>query len=82
MMVSFVIQKHLSFMRSHLLIVYLSACVIGVLLTKSFPVPISSGLSVSVSVSVSLSISLSLSLSSFRFRLFSLIAKVFDIFGV
>ena len=40
MMVSFALQKHLSLMRSHLLIVDFSAFVIGVLFRKSFPEPV------------------------------------------
>ena len=37
MMISFAIQKIFSFMRTHLLIVDLSACAIGVLFRKCFP---------------------------------------------
>ena len=44
MMVAFVMQKLFSFLRSHLLIVDLSACANGVLLRKFFSMPMSSQL--------------------------------------
>ena len=44
MMMFFAVWKIFSFMRSHLLIVDLSACAISVLFGKSFPVPVSSRL--------------------------------------
>ena len=40
LMVSLALQKLFSFMRSHLLIVNLSACAISVLLRKLIPVPV------------------------------------------
>jgi hypothetical protein len=44
LMVSFVLHKLFSFMRSHLLIVDLHACFIGVLFKKLSPVPVCSKL--------------------------------------